>query len=321
MTAYRLAHVTDPHFRSPDIKGALKGARLHDFIGKRAVGALNVVVNRRRKHKMELLEALGEDLRRERPDHVALTGDLSNVSLESEWREALRWIEGTGRAPADITVIPGNHDAYVPEVVARGTFQTLFGTYQSADLGPPDAAIGRSGATGPADEEGRATYPFVRLRGPLALIGINSCVPTGDLGAWGQVGGPQLERLEATLARRELGGKVRVVLIHHPPVQLKGGEERNLKDRAALGAVLQRAGAELVVHGHDHRDESATLTGPGDDAIPVIGAGSASYAGRPENRARYNVYEFEGTRVTRVTRVHDEDSDQFREAARVVLRA
>ena len=321
MTAYRLAHVTDPHFRSPDLKGALRGTRLHDFVGKRAVGALNVVVNRRRKHKMELLEALGEDLRRERPDHLALTGDLSNVSLEAEWREALRWIEGTGRAPSDVTVIPGNHDAYVPDVVARGTFQTLFGTYQSADVRPPDAATTAAEAPGTAGGDGQAMYPFVRLRGPLALVGINSCVPTGDLGAWGRVGQPQLERLEAVLAGGELRGKVRVVLIHHPPVQLKGGEERNLKDRAELAAVLERAGAELVVHGHDHRDESATLTGPGGGPIPVIGAGSASYAGGPETRARYNVYEFEGARVTRVTRAHDEASDQFREAARVVLRA
>jgi 3',5'-cyclic AMP phosphodiesterase CpdA len=321
VTAYRLAHVTDPHFQARDLKDAFKEARLHDFMGKRAVGALNLVVNRRRKFKMELLEALGEDLRRERPDHLALTGDLSNVSLEPEWRAALRWIEGTGRAPADVTVIPGNHDAYVPEVVVRGTFQALFGTYQSPDVEPLDPATATVEATGAAAGDGQAMYPFVRLRGPLALVGLNSCVPTGDLGAWGRVGAPQLARLEATLARRELQGKVRVVLIHHPPVQLKGGEERNLKDRDALAAVLQRAGADLIVHGHDHRDESATLIGPGGGAIPVIGAGSASYAGGPEKRARYNVYEFEGTRITRVTRAHDEASDQFRESARVVLRA
>ena len=316
MTTYRLAQVTDPHFRSPHL---FEGARLHDFVGKRAVGALNVVVNRRRKHKMALLEALAEDLRRERPDHLALTGDLSNVSLEAEWREALRWIEGTERTPADVTVIPGNHDAYVPEVVARGTFQALFGAYQSREVGPPSITGGEvMGQSSPTD--GQSMYPFVRLRGPLALVAINSCVPTGDLGAWGRIGAPQLERIEATLGHAELRGKVRVVLIHHPPVQLKGGEERNLKDRAALAAVLQRVGAELVVHGHDHRDESASLSGPGGVAIPVIGAGSASYAGGPEKRARYNVYEFEGTRVTRVTRAHDEASDRFRETARVVIR-
>ena len=295
---FRLAHVTDPHFRS------FQGARFADFVGKRAVGALNIVVNRRRKHKMELLAALGEDLRGDKPDHMALTGDLSNVSLEAEWRTALRWLEETGRTARDITVIPGNHDAYVPEVVTRRTFETLFGAYQSSDRG------------GGGDDR----YPFVRFRGPLALVGINSCVPTGDLGAWGEIGEEQLARVEATLRSPELQAKTRVVLIHHPPVKLKGGEDRNLKDRDAFAAMLARAGADLVLHGHDHRDERAALPGPGGTTIPIVGAGSASYAGSPEKRARYNVYEFDGPSVTCVTRVHDEETDTFREATRLTLR-
>jgi len=294
---FRLAHVTDPHFRS------FEGARLGDFLNKRAVGALNIVVNRRRKHKMELLEALGEDLRAQRPDHVALTGDLSNVAIEGEWRQALRWIDATGTGPEAMTVIPGNHDAYVADVVEARAFETLFAAYQSSDLSPPAST----------------SYPFVRFRGPLALVAINSCVPTGDLGAWGTIGEAQLARVEAILGNPALSGKARVVLLHHPPVKLKGGEERNLKDREAFAAMLGRAGAELVLHGHDHRDETATLPGPDGRPIPVVGAGSASYAGSPEKRARYNVYEFDGGRVTRVTRAHDEASDAFVEARREPL--
>lgn len=295
---FRLAHVTDPHFRS------FEGARLSEFLNKRAVGALNIVVNRRRKHKMELLEALGEDLRAQRPDHVALTGDLSNVALEGEWREALRWIDATGVGPQTMTVIPGNHDAYVADVVERRAFEGLFAAYQSSDLPPTEPA---------------ASYPFVRFRGPLALVAINSCVATGDLGAWGAVGEAQLARIEATLRGPSLAGKTRVVLLHHPPVKLKGGEDRNLKDRDAFASMLARAGAELVLHGHDHRDETATLSGPDGRPIPVVGAGSASYAGSAEKRARYNVYEFDGGRVTRTTRAHDEARDAFVEVRREPL--
>ena len=71
---------------------------------------------------------------------------------------------------------------------------------------------------------------------------------------------------------------------------IKDGEYRNLKDRAALAAVLARVGADLVLHGHDHADERATLEGPGGAKIPVVGAGSASYAGAPDRRSRYNIY-------------------------------
>jgi 3',5'-cyclic AMP phosphodiesterase CpdA len=290
---FRLAHVTDPHFRG------FAGLALGDLVGKRAVGAFNLVVNRTRKHKMELLEALREDLRAQAVDHVALTGDLSNISIEAEWRSALRWLEALGAGADAVTVIPGNHDAYVPEVVESRAFERLFAAYQTRDVG----------AAGEA-------YPFVRVRGDVALVAVSSCVPTGDLGAWGEVGGAQLERLEAALGAPEIVGKTRVVLIHHPPVVFKEGEHRNLKDRAALAAVLARAGADLVLHGHDHDDERAALDGPGGARIPVVGAGSASYAGGPDRRSRYNIYEIEGRAITCVIRAHDEATDAFRETLR-----
>jgi 3',5'-cyclic AMP phosphodiesterase CpdA len=297
---FRLAHVTDPHFRG------FAGASIGDFVGKRNVkrfaGAVNLVVNRTRKHKMELLRALLGDLRGQAVDHLALTGDLSNVSLEGEFREALRWIQATGAAPEAVTVIPGNHDAYVPAVVQSRIFERLFGAYQTGDV-----------------STGGEPYPFVRLRGDVALVGVTSCVPTGDLGAWGEVGAAQLARLEAALVAPELAFKTRVVLIHHPPVLIKEGEHRNLKDRAALAAVLARAGADLVLHGHDHADERATLEGPAGAKIPVVGAGSASYAGGPDRRSRYNVYEIDGRSITCVIRAHDEASDTFREVKREKL--
>src|SRR4029078_5527600 len=62
---FLLAHVTDPHFR-----GSLAGVGPTDFMNKRALGALNLIVNRRRKHKMELLDALRLDLRAQAPDHL-----------------------------------------------------------------------------------------------------------------------------------------------------------------------------------------------------------------------------------------------------------
>jgi 3',5'-cyclic AMP phosphodiesterase CpdA len=303
---FRLAHVTDPHFRTPR---GFPGVSAAELLGKRAVGYLNMTVNRVRKHKMDLLEDMRVDLRAQAPDHLALTGDLSNIALGSEWRSALAWLDLSGVAPDAISVIPGNHDAYVPEVLATREFERLFAPYQTSDL----------------DRDGEsAYYPFVQIREPLALIGVSSAVATGDLGAWGRIGEAQLARLEAILTAPEVRALTRVVLIHHPPVVHKGGEHRNLRDRAGLAAVLARAGAELVLHGHDHHDERAELPGPDGRKIPIIGAGSASYAGGPERRARYSIYEFEeggppGGPITWVSRVHDEATSFFREARREAL--
>jgi 3',5'-cyclic AMP phosphodiesterase CpdA len=295
---FRLAHVTDPHFRG------FRGAHAGEFFGKRAIGLANLVVNRVRKHKMELLEDLRIDLRAQAPDHLALTGDLSNVALAGEWRAALAWIDMSGVPPESVSVIPGNHDAYVAAVVKSRAFEQLFATYQTSDL-----PRGGDAATPP-------TYPFVHLREEIALVGVSSSVPTGDLGAWGEIGEAQLARLEAILLAPELTGKTRIVLIHHPPVVHKAGEHRNLRDRDAFAAVLARAGAELVLHGHDHEDQRAELTGPAGKPIPVIGAGSASYAGGPERRARYSLYEIEGGAIIWTSRVHDEATDTFHEKRR-----
>ena len=295
---FLLAQVTVQHFR-----GSISGASPTDFLGKRAIGALNLVVNRTRKHKMQLLEALRLDLRAQAPDHLALTGDLSNVSLSGEFRAALAWLDTCGLPPAAISVIPGNHDAYVEAVVASREFEKLFAPYMTDDLQVAEA--------GP-----RADYPFVQIRDGIAFVGATSSVATGDFGAWGRIGDEQLGRLEKTLARPELADKTRVVLVHHPLVLQKDGEDRNLRDRAALVAALARVGADLVLHGHDHQDERTELAGPAGKPIPVIGGGSASYAGAPERRSRYNLFEIDAGRITWVTRAHDEASDAFREVRR-----
>jgi len=295
---FLLAHVTDPHFR-----GSFAGVSPMDVIGKRALGGLNLVVNRRRHHKMELLEALRLDMRAQTPDHLALTGDLSNVSLPGEFRAALAWLDTCGLESAAISVIPGNHDAYIQAVVASREFEKLFAAYMTDDLHVTDA--------GP-----RADYPFVQIREGIAFVGVTSSVATGDFGAWGRIGDEQLGRLEKTLAAPEIAGKTRVVLVHHPVVRQKDGEDRNLRDRAALVAVLGRVGADLVLHGHDHQDERTEVAGPGGKRIPIIGGGSASYAGGPERRARYNLFEIDAGRITWITRSHDEASDAFREVRR-----
>jgi hypothetical protein len=51
----------------------------------------------------------------------------------------------------------------------------------------------------------------------------------------------------------------------------------------------------------------------------VIGAGSASYGGAPERRARWSLYEIDGGEITWVSRAHDEAADAFREVRREKL--
>ena len=76
---FTLAHLSDPHLPP------LPEARLRDLAGKRALGYLNWTRNRHKYHRREVLDALVADMQAQRPDHIAVTGDLVNLALEAEF--------------------------------------------------------------------------------------------------------------------------------------------------------------------------------------------------------------------------------------------
>ena len=85
------------------------------------------------------------------------------------------------------------------------------------------------------------------------------------------------------------------MLIHHPPLPGQARRFRGLEDAAELESVLSRHGAELVLHGHNHRNMLDWLTASTGEA-PVVGAPSASFARHHETEplARYNLYRIAG---------------------------
>lgn len=271
---FTLAHLSDLHATS------LEGLRPGDLVGKRLLGWLSWQVRRRRIHRPEILASLLEDLRDAAPDHVVVTGDLTHVALEGEFAAARLWLERIGD-PGFLSVVPGNHDAYVavPFDAAWGHWRE----YLASDSEPKEAAS----ATGPVE------FPTLRVRGPLALVGLNTATPTGPFQATGRVGAEQLGRLERLLEKLGDSGLWRVVLLHHPPTEGAVPRRRALTDQAAVRNVLSRAGAELVLHGHAHRTLLSELDGPR-GPIPVVGARSGSDMGsRPGKRAQYHLYRFE----------------------------
>lgn len=267
----RIAHFSDPHLLSLD------GAKFLDFANKRWIGGLNLLANRSRHHRLEVFEAMIEDLNRGGVDHVVATGDITNLALEEEFRFARGYFDRFTLGTERVTVIPGNHDAYVQAGVAH--FSAYFEEFCSSD-----AAWAWS--EGPA-------WPVVRVRGPLALICLSTSLETPWFTAWGRIGSRQLARLGSILSDPRLEQKFRLIAVHHPPAGPPSRSRvRGLQDRAAFAEELAGAGAELCLHGHEHRDLRAELEGPAGEAIPVRGIPSATFvAGKPEHRARYRIYE------------------------------
>jgi 3',5'-cyclic AMP phosphodiesterase CpdA len=269
MAAFTLAHLSDPHL------APLPAPSLRELIGKRVTGYLHWTRTRHKTHRREVLDALVADLRAQRPDHIAVTGDLVNIALEAEFAPARAWLQSVG-APEHVTVVPGNHDAYAR--ATQGRFAEMCGDYMGGD-----------GAL----TAGPITFPFVRRRGPLALIGVSSAVPTPPFMATGWLGQAQRDALDGMLSQLSSEQAFRVLLIHHPLRSEKGAQHKRLTDSDELLALLKRYGVELILHGHDHIHSTMWFDGPR-GRIPAIGVPSASAIAHGHYpAAAYNLFSIE----------------------------
>jgi 3',5'-cyclic AMP phosphodiesterase CpdA len=242
------------------------------MLGKRATGYVNWRRKRRHAHDMEVLALVVADIRAQAPDHIACTGDVAHIGLPNEFKTAVTFLDTLGPRDA-VSFVPGNHDAY-----AQSSLKPL-----ASLLGPWCA-----------DDAGAAGYPWYRKRGPVALIGMNSGIPTLPLMATGRIGRDQIARTEALLDRAKAEGLIRVVLIHHPPYVGGAKRGRELVDAEAFEAMLKRKGADLVMHGHNHKFSLAWRPGPDHD-VPIVGVPSASIGplGHGE-MATWHLFKIEG---------------------------
>jgi len=268
----RFAHLSDPHLTS------LEAVRWNQLLSKRVLGYLSWRRGRRAEHRSEVLDALVEDMRDMRPEHVVVTGDLTHIGLPEEFRQARHWLERLGEG-GDVTIGPGNHDTN-----ARHAWSDTFALWEPWMRS--DAPLEERA---PAGRD--SLFPSLRIRNGVALIGLSSAVATAPFLATGKLGAAQLSRLAAVLRETAEQGLFRVVLLHHPPATGTEKWRKRLTDTAALGDVLAACGAELILHGHSHRALQSRIERAGGD-IPVFGIPSASAIGRKAGRAaQYYLYD------------------------------
>ena len=293
---FTLAHLSDLHV------GPLPRPHWRELMGKRLTGYWNWHRHRHDIHDMDALDAIIADIVAQSPDHVALVGDLVNIGLAAEYPLAASKVAALGPA-RDVSIVPGNHDVYVRHSLAA--MQEALGDHMQGD-------------------DGAAGFPYLRIRGDVALVGLCSGIPTLPLLADGRIGHAQLERLGHSLELARKTCRVTVVMIHHPPH--RGGSRlfRGLRDAIGLEKVLARHGADLVLHAHNHRRSLTHLAGPGGAKIPVVGVASASAVpGDPLHRAAWHLYRFDtsGPRLSiemEVRGIHSPD-DQVRSVDRVTI--
>lgn len=273
----RLAHLTDLHLPIPT------GVRPGELMNKRLLGYLSWKHKRQFRHSREALDCLVADVRREAPDFSAISGDLVNISLKSEFCNALQWLKNNFAEDAS-ALTPGNHDAY-----------TAMPWQDSAGVLAPYMAGERADDRVERRPRDATDFPFVRTVGGVALIFANSSPPTLPGLATGRLGAEQIDRIGHELDRAKSSRLCRVLVLHHPVTEGATSRRKGLEDAAALRKMLAEKGVELVLHGHTHRAVWASVVTP-DGPRPVVGGASASHpiAHGDYRPARYNLFNIEG---------------------------
>jgi 3',5'-cyclic AMP phosphodiesterase CpdA len=263
---FTLAHISDVHL------GPMPDLSIFELMSKRITGYVNWHRNRRKQLFGDTLEQLLDDLRSHAPNHVAITGDLVNLATDTEITAAGLWLKSVGRAH-DVSVVPGNHDAYVP-----GALDRALETWQ------PWIAPDRPRADG-------HTFPYLRIRDGVAVIGVSTATASPPFMASGFFGPNQARRLATLLAECGNAGLCRVVMIHHPPIRGATANYKRMLGIRRFAAAMHLGGAELVLHGHTHLNSLYWLGGPQGTRVPVVGIASASQSpGAHKPPAAYNLF-------------------------------
>ena len=181
-----------PSQRARDARNAAKEPPVGEFYDMNAY--------RKAIHRADLVEKIVDALNRDRPDHLIITGDVTNLALEAEFEYAARVLSRLALPPSAVSMVPGNHDTYTRGSHKVGRFGTYLGHFATSDV----------------HVSGDALFPFIRLRGPVAIVGLSSAVPRPPLVASGELGETQLGALRRALAHPEVAARTPVVLVHHP---------------------------------------------------------------------------------------------------------
>jgi 3',5'-cyclic AMP phosphodiesterase CpdA len=265
-----LMHISDLHFhRFPRRPG--------DYLSKRALGALNLLLFRRRQFPPQRARRLVERLQREPWQHLLVTGDLTQLGTEGEFalaREALAPLLAHG--PERVTVLPGNHDRYVAE--------------RPGGAGSPGSRSGTGafelGFAAYAPRDGLLTR---RLTEHWWLVGWDSAVPAPWTSAAGRVRPETLAATEAWLAGLPAGARV-IVANHYPvffPPPHRYKASHDLRNQAAVREWLLAQPVRLYLHGQIHHNWVLTVEGR-HGPLTAVNSASSTQRPRPQDPSAFH---------------------------------
>ena len=264
------------------------------FWGKRSLGYFSWRRRRRFIHTKKVLDLITESVLSDDPDLIAITGDLVQLGLAGEIREAEAWLRKLSKKTR-VFVVPGNHDIYVKSSVKL----------VRESWGPYLHLMDNS-------------FPGVITMGSVVVIGLSSAYPAPVWSAGGRIKSEQLERLRRIM--RGFKDKFVCILLHHPVTADGVAVRKQLKDLEALQKNFLNLKTNLILHGHLHLNKQYCL-GSG---LRVFCTASGSSMERV-NPASYRLIDFNvdrlGVDVSSVLKTLDLDNGNLHEKENIKWRS
>ena len=246
------------------------------YFSKRALGGLNLMLFRGRSYPLSQALKLVETLSNGDWDHLLITGDVTQLAFPEEFDLAKMVLAPLLRRGADkVTVLPGNHDRYVPETPGKGAFESAFGEF--------------------SQNRGLLTR---RLTPHWWMACWDSAQPAGWLSASGRVLPETLEATDEWLATLPAGAGV-IVANHYPvyfPPPFHYIPSHDLINPSPVKQWLESRPVKLYLHGHIHHNWTITVPRKnGNAAGPLMVVNSASSTERPKPMRRSAFHRIELT--------------------------
>jgi len=223
----RIAHLSDPHIlEAGPFASILEGLAIRIVSAGRALDARGRV----KKLERALSAAVGGGA-----DHVVISGDLTEVGAPAQFEALAHTLSDSGIPPENITLVPGNHDAYTSGEAWRRALE-----------GPLAAYRGTA-----ADREGK-----VLDRGDVVFLPVDVSCPQPITRSAGELRPNAATALESRFADSGLARKALVVVQHHHPFAHRQSTWQwmdGLRGSARLMDALAKHAHVQVLHGHLHK--------------------------------------------------------------------
>lgn len=239
-------------------------------------------------------------------DHLIISGDIVSTGNEEDFLLTKMILESKGLLNSrNLTLVPGNHDIFgsphraidvlkFPQKIMNINYNESVDLFNIAFADSFEDTVFLNLPS---------LYPFVKVFGPFAFIGLNSVLPwslfKNPLGSNGGIDNKQFQSLKKLFSSTFIKNKIPIAIMHHHFNELNQYEyeESNiwkfiesktmkLHNKNKILKIFKEIGVRYIFHGHVHKNELYRKKGI------VLANGAGAVCDDPIKYLKYNLLEY-----------------------------